>query len=166
MRPFHVVLDKFFRKNFEEEVERLHVDTSTDAISPISARYGALHSKDETDSLSPRSPISPTTIGQYRPERFDSRLSIESSANRNKSVLDLSPYKAQTLLQRNAAHLTKHGLPGLNSYTGDRATLVSEPSESLDLNGSILNVTNTRETGGFRGGRLSRRLGSLSWRNR
>ncbi|KAF7376035.1 hypothetical protein MSAN_00018300 [Mycena sanguinolenta] len=147
--PFHETLEKFFKKNFRDEIRRLGLETAPDPISP---------------SLGPRA------TSQYPPSAYEQSLkqSMASSASTTRprvpffipplqlgrSVLgtpplsprspmsppDALPPVKQTPLQRHLAHLARHGINGVSSAPGDTAGSDSLSAESP--HNSFVNVGN------------------------
>ncbi|THH08148.1 hypothetical protein EW145_g2899 [Phellinidium pouzarii] len=152
MIPFHDTLERFFRKNFPEEIRRLSMDTSplTPPMSP-SARYlprgqGSLvhlHERNRSEAsnvtsttmpsnnfyipplqlgrpvvtpppTSPRSLRTQTAVDSVLPSSGSTPGSgVTSSAASAHTVAIAVPYSKQTPLQRNLAHLARHGFPGV-----------------------------------------------------
>lgn len=167
MIPFHETLERFFRKNFPDEIRRLDMGSSPvpSSISPSSVypnhRLGSLAHLHERN----RSEISNVTSGTLPPRReaylpplqlgrsvitpppasprslrtqtavdgmpSGSGSGMTSSAasvhgHNNGANAGSRPPK-QTLLQRNLAHLARHGFPGVSLGPG----LGSESAHTL-----------------------------------
>lgn len=185
MIPFHDTLERFFRKNFPEEIRRLSMDASpiTPPISP-SARYlprgqGSLlhlhernHSEvsNVTNTTMPSKnfyipplqlgrpvvtppPASPVSIRTQTAADGVSGSNpgsgVASSAASAHTLALAVPYSKQTPLQRNLAHLARHGFPGVTVGPGpgtESGTGFMGGSGSLSAGspqGSFVNVGST-----------------------
>ncbi|KAF8891672.1 C2 domain in Dock180 and Zizimin proteins-domain-containing protein [Infundibulicybe gibba] len=138
--PFHETLERFFRKNFHEEIRRLAADGISESIT-ISPSLG-------TQSL--------TTTSQYQTSQYEQSLKRSRSSNSTTrgapfvipplqlgqsmmpqpsslqtpdSPTHSMPFK-QTPLQRNLAHLTRHGFNGVSSAPGENGGSDSLSAES------------------------------------
>ena len=164
MVPFHETLERFFRKNFPDEIRRLDMGSSPvpSSISPSSAypdhRLGSLarlHERNRSEvsnvtfgTLPPRReaylpplqlgrsvitppPASPRslrtqTVVDGGPSGTGSGLTSSAASVHNNGANASRPPK-QTLLQRNLAHLARHGFPGVSLGPG----LGSESAHAL-----------------------------------
>jgi dedicator of cytokinesis protein 3 len=182
MLPFQETLEKFFRKNFNEEIQRLAMDglTDIDSISPSTQNYQPKASSQyprslygdsrgsilsgltnrpavTISSIHDRQPMSPPSITPSLP-------SLRSS--QRESVSDQGSLPKVTPLKRTLAHLARHGLNGVSSgiEPAPETQSLNSPSGS-----SFVNVGGTppipsapQSTTGSIRGRLSR-LGSLGF---
>lgn len=161
--PFHETLNKFFRKNFREEIRKVAVDDGTDSlISPItSSRSPDVHYPPSTsyDALSGsvqlyRSfsttssqrnntyvipPLQLGTSNLTPPPGTPASISHNISGSGSSSQQQ-APAK-QTPLQRHLAHLRKHGINAVSSSPGQMpGDDGSSPTESP--HNSFVNVGN------------------------
>ncbi|KAJ7594838.1 C2 domain in Dock180 and Zizimin proteins-domain-containing protein [Mycena floridula] len=139
--PFHETLEKFFRKNFREEIQRLGLDGGVSDISP-SVRAANLPSVYE-QSIS-RSMSSSST---RRAPFIIPPLQLGRSGTTSASISPLSPNPGetpttskQTPLQKHLAHLARHGFNGVSSAPGDAGGSDSLSAESP--HNSFVNVGN------------------------
>jgi dedicator of cytokinesis protein 3 len=178
MLPFHETLEKFFRKNFQDEIRRLTVDGASDQLTdqllgnahyqPSLYQYHK-RSMSTTSTTRPlhlgHQPMSPTPLSPLTPR--GAILASEAPAG-----------SKQTPLQRHLAHLARHGINGVSSGPGDTGDTVSlsggSPHDSFVnvANGipaaalSNTSVANSNlGSGGSLKGRFSR-FGSLSFGRR
>lgn len=149
--PFHETLEKFFKKNFRDEIRKLAVDGASDTM---------------TISPSLRSHNLPTT-SQYQSSMYEQSLkrSMSSSSTARgpfvipplqlgRSMMSPQPTTSQspvsptngpagikqTPLQRHLAHLARHGINGVSSAPGDAGGSDSLSAESP--HNSFVNVGN------------------------
>lgn len=145
--PFQETLEKFFQKNFREEIRRLGLDRMSDQM---------------TVSGTSKSPYNST---QYQSSIYELSLkqsTSNSSANRAPFIIPplqlgqgglgsapLSPRSTisptettskQTPLQRHLAHLARHGITGVSSAPGENGGSESLSAESP--HDSFMNVNN------------------------
>ncbi|KAJ7262301.1 C2 domain in Dock180 and Zizimin proteins-domain-containing protein [Mycena haematopus] len=147
--PFHETLEKFFKKNFRDEIRRLGLETAPDPISPSlgpratsqypPSAYEQSVKQSTTSSASttrPRVPffIPPLQLG--RPVMSPPPMSPRSPM----SPPDAAPPVRQTPLQRHLAHLARHGINGVSSAPGDTGGSDSLSAESP--HNSFVNVGN------------------------
>ncbi|KAL5528219.1 DCK1 [Sanghuangporus sanghuang] len=155
MIPFHDTLERFFRKNFAEEIHRLALDTSPIApsISP-SARYPPqgtgslthLHERNRSQSsnatgATARSKnfyLPPLHVGRSvttppaspRSLRTQTAADVPSVTGHGGIVANIAgstvPSNKQTPLQRNLAHLARHGFNGVAVGPGPGINMSSE----------------------------------------
>jgi dedicator of cytokinesis protein 3 len=137
--PFHETLEKFFRKNFRDEIRRLAVDGMSDSITVSTRSHGM-------------GPSSPATAAPYPSSAYEQSVkrSLSSSStarfvipplNVGRSIAMTPPLESpispggasslhhhlaggpgaskQTPLQRHLAHLARHGINGVSSAPGD-----------------------------------------------
>ncbi|KAJ7622830.1 C2 domain in Dock180 and Zizimin proteins-domain-containing protein [Mycena polygramma] len=143
--PFHETLEKFFKKNFRDEIRRLGLETASDPILPPRAtsqyppsQYEQSVKRSLTSNASttrPRVPffIPPLQLG--RPV-----MSPPMSPLSPTSPVDAQPPVKQTPLQRHLAHLARHGINGVSSAPGDTGGSDSLSAESP--HNSFVNVGN------------------------
>lgn len=147
--PFHETLEKFFKKNFRDEIRRLGLETAPDPISPSlgpratsqypPSAYEQSVKQSMTSSASttrPRVPffIPPLQLG--RPVMSPPPMSPRSPM----SPPDAGIPVKQTPLQRHLAHLARHGINGVSSAPGDTGGSDSLSAESP--HNSFVNVGN------------------------
>lgn len=185
MRSFQSILERFFRKNFADEIERLNmVDEPLDEApaQPLPNRLPYIPAVQLYDIDPSSTPTTPAFNigggGNYRFSSLDSR-----SQRRGSRDFDSFGRKTQTPLQRNLAHLARHGLNGVASSSPvlERVpTLASDSRSDLEgsFSGPLVTVGGLAEpsfTNGSRasvdgtprgGGRISRKLGSMVWRQK
>ncbi|KZT27977.1 cytoplasmic protein [Neolentinus lepideus HHB14362 ss-1] len=171
MLTFHETMERFFRKNFPEEIERLSVDTerglSRDAAR-VSRSYAYAPSQFQ-GSLTDRSSLkrSMSTTSTSRPQFIIPPLQLGNSiAGRSSLTSHTSPMGAggihasldgtvmgmskQTPLQRHMAQLTRHGMTGMASgpENGSDSLSAGSPHESLV---NVLNALGSHSGVGFVG---------------
>ncbi|KAF9451260.1 hypothetical protein P691DRAFT_796987 [Macrolepiota fuliginosa MF-IS2] len=137
--PFHETLEKFFKRNFREEIRRLAVDVP-ESTSPImrSPAYQFPSPQGVLVGDPNRFVISPLQV--VGPILTPSPLSPQSPASTSNATLPLPNTKQQTPLQRHLAHLARHGITGVASAPGD---MVSSDSMSVESpRNSFINVGN------------------------
>ncbi|KAF9562776.1 cytoplasmic protein [Agrocybe pediades] len=145
--PFHETLDKFFKKNFRDEIRRLAVDSdaitvSTTRSQPYASSYDqtSMYGEDSvkrsmSTSSTARYNMPPLNVGRsVLTPTLESPVSPSGDSNGG------SPPAKQTPLQRQIAHLTRHGINGVSSAPGDMAGADSLSAESL--HNSFVNVGN------------------------
>lgn len=162
MLAFHETLEKFFRKNFHEEIQRLNADAQSD--SPLTPRSRSHHplppptssyATSFVDTVSLRRTAS--VASTHRPSFVIPPLQLGQSAltspphslyggttNMSNASLNGSMPK-QTPLQKNLAHLARHGMNGVASGPGEGGASTSNGrgNESIDggsPQGSFVNV--------------------------
>lgn len=134
MLAFHETLEKFFRKNFHEEIQRLNADAQSDPLTPRSHGHLPLppassYATSLVDTVSlqrttsvastrrPSFVIPPLQLG--RPALTTPPHSpYGTAASMSNASLNGSMPK-QTPLQKNLAHLARHGMNGVASGPGD-----------------------------------------------
>ncbi|KAJ7287715.1 C2 domain in Dock180 and Zizimin proteins-domain-containing protein [Mycena rebaudengoi] len=142
--PFHETLDKFFKKNFRDEIRRLGLDVAVDSVAPsrttsqypTSAYEQSMKRSMSTVSTTRARPffIPPLQLG--RPVMSPPPMSPRSPT----SPVDAGPPAKQTPLQRHLAHLARHGINGVSSAPGDIGGSDSLSAESP--HNSFVNVGN------------------------
>ncbi|KAJ6499427.1 C2 domain in Dock180 and Zizimin proteins-domain-containing protein [Mycena sanguinolenta] len=147
--PFHETLDKFFKKNFRDEIRRLGLETAPDPISPSlgpratsqypPSAYEQSVKQSMTSSASTTRPRVPFFIPPLQLGR--SVMSTPPLSPRSPmSPPDAAPPVKQTPLQRHLAHLARHGINGVSSAPGDTGGSDSLSAESP--HNSFVNVGN------------------------
>ncbi|KAI0940660.1 hypothetical protein AcW1_003797 [Taiwanofungus camphoratus] len=179
MKAFHTTLEKLFRKNFQEEIQRLAVDSvheprSFDSVSSPTRRAAQLQLPPQI-----RPSIEVVTV-QGGLAISSSLSSLVPHSHKENGQLNLAlPTAKQTPLQRHLAHLARHGFNGVSSGPGDiggRDSVSEEsPRDSLinvgngatlaTLSGAASMTTSTMGSIGSIRGRFSR-FGSLSFGRR
>ncbi|KAJ7129841.1 C2 domain in Dock180 and Zizimin proteins-domain-containing protein [Mycena crocata] len=146
--PFHETLEKFFKKNFRDEIRRLGLDTNPEPISPslgprLASQYQASayeqsvkQSMTSTVTTRPRVPFFLPPLQLGRPVMSPPPMSPRSPM----SPPDAPPPVKQTPLQRHLAHLARHGINGVSSAPGDAGGSDSLSAESP--HNSFVNVGN------------------------
>ncbi|KAF8972959.1 cytoplasmic protein [Flammula alnicola] len=144
--PFHETLEKFFRKNFRDEIRRLAVDGMSDSVTvstasrvmassssqyPASAYEQSMkRSLDSTSTA--RFVIPPLNVGRAFASMtppLESPISPGAASSLyHQQGQGLS--SKQTPLQRHLAHLARHGINGVSSAPGDMAGTDSLSAES------------------------------------
>lgn len=129
--PFHETLEKFFRKNFNDEIRRLGLDAYSDALT-LSA---SLRSNPQGSTYEQSIQRSMSTVSTQRPpivipplqlgRNMTSPLQSPHSGN-----MEIPAPAKQTTLQRHLAHLARHGLNGVSSAPGDTGSSDSPSTES------------------------------------
>jgi len=157
--PFHETLERFFRKNFREEIHRLGIDDVSDTL---------------TKSPSLKSHATANPQFQYQPSYNASSIarSISLSSSRRPALppLQLGPTLSppplspnqleapagplkQTPLQRHLAHLTRHGINGVSSgpndaQNGSDSFSVESPHDSFVNVGNGIHALQAAQTSG------------------
>ncbi|KAF9007971.1 cytoplasmic protein [Cyathus striatus] len=153
--PFHDTLQKFFKKNFRDEIRRLAVDGMSDSMTISPSLRSTNMASSSTQPMTPyeqslkRSVSSSSTARDHfvipplqlgRPVLTPPPLSPQSPTSTSNPIL---PTK-QTPLQRHLAHLAKHGINGVSSAPGDIGGSDSLSVESP--HNSFINVGNGLHT--------------------
>lgn len=186
MLPFHETLEKFFRKNFYDEIQRVGMDTQSDldSIAPsqsfanqVSSQYPrSLYGDSSKVSLSSGATNRPDVMISsahdrvpLSPSPFTPSLhSMKSSQTENTS--DHGSITKATPLKRTLAHLARHGLNGIaptgNTIPADTASVVTPTATSfINVGAPAPQLQPVQSTPTSLKGRLSR-LGSLSFGRR
>lgn len=161
MLPFHETLEKFFRKNFQDEIRRLTADGASDQLtisSPVSRSQIGGASSYEQSSLT----RSQSTTSTTRPPYVMPPLQV---GHQPMSPPPLSPMitrgailasdppsgSKQTPLQRHLAHLARHGINGVSSAPGGGGDNGDTASLSIaeSPHDSFVNVANGLPAAGF-----------------
>lgn len=148
--PFHETLEKFFKKNFREEIRRLAVDGLSESAGMTPLHQS--HSRDvshyqpslnEQSLQRSMSTASAARGGYVIPALQVGRSAItppplpsQPSPNGN----HIPPASKQTPLQKHLAHLAKHGINGVSSAPGENGGSDSLSVESP--HNSFVNVAN------------------------
>ncbi|KAJ3508883.1 hypothetical protein NLJ89_g5517 [Agrocybe chaxingu] len=159
--PFHETLEKFFRKNFRDEIRRLVVDSDSLTVSTSSRSQNMASSSSHypkssyEQSVKPSVSSSSTARFVIPPIQVGRSLAmtppLESPVSPGASISGNAPPASskQTPLQRHLAHLARHGINGVSSAPGDIAGSDSLSTESP--HNSFVNVGNgppTAQTSG------------------
>jgi dedicator of cytokinesis protein 3 len=188
MLSFHETLEKFFRKNFLEEVQRLFGDAYSDvgysssmtrtSVSNQDQYQRSLSSSRSIDSVSTsRAPytIPPLELEgptMMAPSLSSLRSSQPESGNLASPTSPATP--RQTPLKRSLAHLARHGMNGVSSNSEHNGTVdamsVTSPAQSVINVGSTMtsaapSIARSHVGGASLKGRLSR-FGSLVGKRR
>ena len=174
-------LEKLFRKNFNEEIRRLAVgDARADATprSPSAKSPGgakpSLYERSVNQSLTSVATSRPTQNGPLqlsRPILTPPPLSPPSGLLSPGIGVTDSQHEGHspaqpTLLQRNLAHLVRHGFNGVSSRPDNDSHLSQSPqSSSANLPGNTpgsASITSATGSGSIKT-RLSNKFGSLSF---
>ncbi|KAJ7072473.1 hypothetical protein C8F01DRAFT_1216121 [Mycena amicta] len=145
--PFHETLEKFFRKNFRDEIRRLGLaiaDPSSPSYAPRqpshypASTYEQSMKRSLTSTVSTTKPRAPFFIP---PLQLGTPVMspVPTSPRSPISPPDIAPLK-QTPLQRHLAHLARHGINGVSSAPGDTGGSDSLSAESP--HNSFVNVGN------------------------
>ncbi|KAK0461408.1 uncharacterized protein EV420DRAFT_1619788 [Desarmillaria tabescens] len=131
--PFHETLEKFFRKNFREEIRRLVIDeTST---LPATSVYEQSVIRSMSSTSTKRAPIIPPISLSFK---------RKTASPPPASPIDGIPgVPRQTPLQRHLAHLARHGINGVASSPGDMGAGMAGGSDSVSVESpdtSLVNV--------------------------
>lgn len=159
MLTFHEALQKFFRKNFHEEIQRLNADAPDTLLTPRSRSHLTLPASSyatslvDTVSVGPAASVAsthrqsfvipPLQLGQPALTMPSSSPYAGSSSLSNASLNDSMP--KQTPLQKNLAHLARHGMNGVASGPGDGGAGGSsgrgnDSIDGMSPQGSFVNV--------------------------
>ncbi|TFK54047.1 hypothetical protein OE88DRAFT_1654527 [Heliocybe sulcata] len=155
MLPFHETLERFFHKNFQEEIQRLSVDVERDLSrddAQISRSYGYAPSQFQgsvTDQSSLKRSMSTTSTSRpayvIPPLQLGNSIAGPSSPSPHPgptgtggslTASDTIGVSKQTPLQRHMAQLTRHGMTGLASGPENGSDSLSAGSP----HGSFVNV--------------------------
>ena len=135
---FHETLERFFKRNFRDEIKRLAVDVSESHSLTRSPLHQSLSSPQSLLATDSSRFVPPIQVGG--PIRTPSLLSPQSPTSASNSTLFPTNTKQQTPLQRHLAHLARHGITGVASAPGD---MVGSDSISLESpRNSFINVGN------------------------
>ena len=177
MESFHSTLLDFFKKNFQDEIQRLAagpqaLDTSLSSAEKQStpSRRASIEQRSKGHNgtaMRQQITIAPLDLGR---SVTTSSISPPSTRENEQSPVEMAMSTKQTPLQRGMAHLARHGFNGVAS--GPRDTVDGEMSEESPrdsfVNGSgpavthlsgAASITPSTVASSFRG-RFSR-LGSL-----
>ncbi|KZT04604.1 cytoplasmic protein [Laetiporus sulphureus 93-53] len=138
MMSFHGTLEKFFRKNFQEEIQRLAMDSgrsSRDLLTPSPSASRPLAQSQR--QMRPQLGLVPVQVHAAISPAL-SPLSNSSNPDIGQSA-EMS--SKQTPLQRHLAHLARHGFNGVSAGPGDVGSdSISEesPRDSYLNNGTLI----------------------------
>lgn len=185
MLEFHETLERFFHKNFHEEIQRLSFEIPAERAVTSSQ---SLPYRSYTSSLTDATSIVPSSssISTTRPPFSIPPLQLPGP-NITPPQSPLATFSSSatqpTRLQKHIAHLARHGMNAVASGPGEGVVETGMlRTDSLSVNspqGSFVNVTGAAEppatnsgvsimgsiSGSFKKGRFSR-LGSLSFARR
>lgn len=148
MFSFHETLERFFRKNFPEEIRRLSMEASpiASSISPTSRIppiFPGTHQRNRSQSsnlTAGKNPfyIPPLQLGRpvVTPPPISPRT-LHNNVNHDPPI----PSNKQTPLQRNLAHLARHGFHGVSSGPAEASN--SDSISAGSPHGSFVNVGST-----------------------
>ncbi|KAI0268791.1 cytoplasmic protein [Gloeopeniophorella convolvens] len=183
MLAFHETLEKFFRKNFHEEIQRLSFEIPPERGNALSLRHPDISyapSLVDAVSIVPSNSSVSTTRAPFSIPPL--QLPGSTITPPQSPIASISGSNTQpTRLQKHIAHLAKHGMNGVSSGPGGTSDPGLARSETLSVGspqGSFVNVTGTAgpsagnsgasfvgSIGGSLKGRFSR-FGSLSFGRR
>ncbi|KAF9529304.1 cytoplasmic protein [Crepidotus variabilis] len=154
--PFHETLEKFFKKNFREEIRRLAMDGMSDSISSLSrshtlamplstsqyqgSSYENSIKRSASTSSAPRYGLPSLQLGRSATMTPPLESPTSGPLNINGSINGASSSSKQTPLQRHLAHLARHGINGVSSAPGEPVGGDSLSAESP--HNSFVNVGN------------------------
>ncbi|KAJ8488189.1 hypothetical protein ONZ45_g14041 [Pleurotus djamor] len=145
---FHETLEKFFKKNFREEIHRLNLENApSDQTTASTPQNELAHSQYQSSlyehSISRRSlSTSSTSRAPFVIPPLQLGRSVltppPSSPNSPTSPVENGAHSKQTPLQRHLAHLARHGINGVSSAPGenggsDSLSLESPRNSSVNL---------------------------------
>lgn len=191
MAPFHETLERFFRKNFQDEIRRLAADHTSDHMtaSPGSRNHTLPDASQSQASLYEQQSLkhSMSTSSTTRPPYIIPPLHVGRQPTTTIGATPLSPRGVlerptsfkQTPLQRHLAHLARHGITGVSSgpgHNGDSASVsAGSPHDSFvnvgnglpagALSNASVSISNLGSSVGSLKGRFSR-FGSLNFGRR
>lgn len=141
--PFHDTLEKFFKKNFREEIRQLPPDELSETLFFSTNGDGSSYQHSLYDQTLQRTLSNASTArGNYvlPPLQLGHPTMTTLSPTSPTSTLHPPPHPKQTPLQRHLAHLARHGINGVSSAPGDTGG-----SDSLSVESprnSFVNVAN------------------------
>jgi dedicator of cytokinesis protein 3 len=181
MLDFHETLERFFRKNYHEEIQRLSFEipaerAATSTLPRPNHSYTAslTHVTSSSSASTTRAPFSIPPLQLPGPQLTPPQSPLTTF---------VSTASQPSRLQKHIAHLARHGMNAVASGPGEGVVDTGIPrSDSLSVSspqGSIVNVTGAAEppqsnsgssimgsiSGSFKKGRFSR-LGTLSFSRR
>lgn len=152
MLPFHETLEKFFRKNFQDEIRRLTADGASDQLtisSPVSRNQGVPtplyeqnsleRSQSTTSTTRPPYVVPPLQVGH---QPMSPPLLSPMVTRGTILASDLPAGSKQTPLQRHLAHLARHGINGVSSAPGGDNGDAASISIAESPHDSFVNVAN------------------------
>jgi dedicator of cytokinesis protein 3 len=184
MLAFHETLEKFFHKNFDEEIRRLSFDAPTErgvasSLRPLDSSSYASSLVDATSIVPSNASVNRTHFAIPSLHLPGPNITPPQSPATSFTGAAIQP----TRLQKHIAHLARHGMNAVSSgpQAGEGVDSGIHRSDSLSVGspqGSFVNVTGTAgpsatnsgaslagSKGGSLKGRFSR-LGSLSFGRR
>jgi hypothetical protein len=147
MLTFHETLEKFFHKNFEEEIRRLSFDAPTERGMPTSLRPHDASSY--ASSLADANSIVPSNASASRAPFAIPPLHLPGpniTPPQSPATSFAGSATQPTRLQKHIAHLARHGMNAVSSGPGEVADSGIHRSDSLSVGspqGSFVNVTGT-----------------------
>ncbi|KAF7315306.1 hypothetical protein MIND_00045100 [Mycena indigotica] len=145
--PFHETLEKFFRKNFRDEIRRLGLDVPDPSSPSYVPRQPSQYPSSTYEQSVKRSLTSTVSTTKPRAPFFIPPLQLGTSVISPVPTSPRSPisppdiiHQRQTPLQRHLAHLARHGINGVSSAPGDTGGSDSLSAESP--HNSFVNVGN------------------------
>ena len=182
MLEFHETLERFFRKNYHEEIQRLSFEIpTTSSLSRPDHSYTS--SLTDAPSIVPSSSSASTTRAPFSIPPLQLPGS-HISPPQSPLATFVSSASQPTRLQKHLAHLARHGMNAVASGPGegvvDAGILRSDTLSVTSPQGSFVNVTGAAPepssttsgasimgsiSGSFKKGRFSR-LGTLSFGRR
>ncbi|KAJ4468210.1 hypothetical protein J3R30DRAFT_1684989 [Lentinula aciculospora] len=159
--PFHDILEKFFRKNFREEIRRLGIDDVSDTLtkSPSVKSHTTVNAQSQyqasvyNDSIAQSISLSSVRRLVLPPLQLGRILSPPplSPASPVQSEAGIESLK-QTPLKRHLAHLARHGINGVSSgpldaQNGSDSFSVESPHDSFVNVASGIHPLHTQTSG-------------------
>jgi dedicator of cytokinesis protein 3 len=144
MLSFHATLEGFFRKNFDEEIQRLSFDAPTERGMASSVRVPDVSSY--APSLADATSIVPSNSSTTRTPFAIPPLHLGANISPPQSpAISFAGSTTQpTRLQKHIANLTRHGMNAVSSGPAEGADGAIHRSDSLSASsphGSFVNVT-------------------------
>ena len=181
MLSFHEELEKFFRKNYGDEIQRLSLEVPTERGTASLRPPDTSYPPSVTDVTSIVPSISSTTRAPFAISPLHLPGSNITPPQSPATSFALSTTIQPTRLQKHIAHLARHGMNAVASSPGEGIDGGMHRSDSLSVGspqGSFVNVTGSAgpsvtnsgaslvgSKSGSLKGRFSR-LGSLSFGRR
>lgn len=123
--PFHQTLEKFFKKNFKEEIQRMDLDIPAQ-VPPLPRINGGAGREDRH-----LAPLTIPALQLGRPGLMSPPLSPRSPGGSR--TIGEPPQTAKTPLQRHLAHLARHGINAVSAAPGEG---IGAGSDSISVNES------------------------------
>lgn len=145
MLAFHETLEKFFRKNFYDEIQRLPGDGTSESI--VNGHGGGIYDRVQPQ---PNGYSATPTLSLGRAAAPSLYAPSQSAGGRVSSDIDNNHtrHQRQTPLQKNLAHLARYGMTGLTNSLGDagRSVRSGSPSGSNVTEQNIANLIHVGPT--------------------